>query len=373
MILKIMSFKNRPRFFRFSSELKDILVETLQNLQKESMKKYFRSIVALVVLLAGSVQLHSQENNIYSADKKISIPGNGGYDYIFADQQNRRLYVSHGTEVNVIDLNTETLIGTIGGMQGNHGIAIAPEVDRGFVSDGRTNSVLAFDTKTLKPIKTIALSGKKPDAIIYDPFSKFIFAFNGSSNNTSVIDVNSLQEIKTIDLGGGPEFAVADGKGKIYNNIEDKNELKVIDTKSLQVTGTIPLAPCGGPTGLAIDIKNQRLFTGCRENKGMSVVDINSGKVITTLPIGAGVDAVVYDPSTQLIFCSNGDATTTIIRQETPDKYSVVQTIPTQQRAKTMALDAKTHKIYLSVVDFEPGTRNALPDSFKLLVYKMNQ
>ena len=172
-------------------------------------------------------------------------------------------------------------------------------------------------------------------------------------------------------LNGTPEFAVADGKGKVYTNIEDKNSLKVIDTKTFKVLITYPLTPCGGPTGLTMDAQNQRLFTVCRENKGMSVVDMISGKIIATIPIGAGVDAVAYDAVTKLIFCSNGDATTTIIKQETADKYVVVQTLATQVRAKTLALDTKTHKIYLSVADFTPGTKNVIPNSFKVLVYKM--
>jgi YVTN family beta-propeller protein len=258
-------------------------------------------------------------------------------------------------------------------MQGNHGIAIVPVVGKGFISDGKANAVVVFDLQTFKTIKVIPLSGKKPDAIIYDPFSNMIFAFNGASDNASVIDVNNLTETKTIALGGAPEFAVADGQGKIYNNLEDKNTLKVIDTKSLMVINSFVLSPCGGPTGVALDSIHQRLFSVCRENKGISVIDIASGNVITTVPIGVGVDAVAYDAETKLIFCSNGDGTTTIIKQESENKYSVVQTLITQIRAKTLALDIKTHKIYLSVADFEPGTKNQIPGSFKVLVYKMNK
>jgi YVTN family beta-propeller protein len=257
-------------------------------------------------------------------------------------------------------------------MQGNHGIAIANDLNRGFISDGRANAVVVFDLKTLKTIATVPVSGKGPDCITYDPFSKQVFSFNGRSNNASVIDAVALKEIGSVDLGGGPEFAVADGKGLIYNNLEDKNSLNLIDTKSMKVVKNYPLAPCGGPTGLALDSKNQRLFTVCRENKGMSVVDINSGKVIATLPIGQGVDAVAYDPETHYIFCSNGDATTTIIKQESADSYSVVQTLATAIRAKTLALDTKTHKIYLSVADLKPGTRDIIPGTFHVLVYKMN-
>ena len=313
----------------------------------------------------------SAQQNLYTLDKKIAIPGNDGYDYLFIDQQARKLYVSHGTAINVINLDTEELVGTIDNLQGDHGVAVVPGVGKGFISDGKANAVVAFDLKTLKVIKTIPLTGKKPDAIIYDAFSNKIIAFNGGSDNASFIDVNNLTETNIVALNGAPEFAAADGKGKVYVNIEDKNNLKAIDTKTFKVLSTYPLTPCGGPTGLAMDAINKRLFTVCRENKGMSVIDMISGKIIATIPIGAGVDAVAYDAVTKLIFCSNGDATTTIIKQETADKYAVVQTLETQIKAKTLALDTKTHKIYLSVADFTPGTKNAIPNSFKVLVYKM--
>lgn len=336
------------------------------------MKKIFSFAIITCLLITISNTGYAQQKELYSLDKKISLPGDGGYDYLFIDKQSNKLYVSHGTTVQVIDLTTEQLIGSIGNMLGNHGITIASSTGKGFISDGKANAVIVFDPASLKTIKVIPLSGQKPDAIIYDPFSNQVFAFNGGSNNAAVIDVNALKETGTITLNGAPEFAVADGHGKIYNNIEDKNMLKVIDSRSLKVISTFPLSPCGGPTGMALDSIDQRLFTACRENKGMSVIDITSGKVITTVPIGAGVDAVAYDAATKLIFCSNGDGTTTIIKQATADKYDVVQTLATQTRAKTLALDTKTHKIYLSVIDFETGTKNIIPGSFKVLVYKMN-
>ena len=307
----------------------------------------------------------------YVFDKKISVPGDGGYDYVAIDQVNNHLFASHGTEFNVIDLATERPIAVIGGMKGVHGIAIVNEVNKGFISDGRGQAVVVVDLKTFKTIKTISLPEEDEDGIIYDPYSKKVFVFNGDSKSTCVIDINTLELVKTIQLGGGPEFAVSDGNGLIYNNIEDENCIKVIDTKAMGVKATYPLSPCGGPTGIAYDATNKRLFTGCRTNKGMSVVDAVSGKVITTLPIGAGVDAVVYDPATKLIFCSNADATTTIIKQQSADSYTVIQTVATQIRAKTMALDPKTHKIYLSVADLVPGTRNIVPGTFAVMVYKM--
>jgi DNA-binding beta-propeller fold protein YncE len=335
------------------------------------MKNIFLKLV-LGCLILFSLKSRAQNSNVYSFDKSISVPGDGGYDYVSIDDINKHLFVSHGETVNVIDLKTEKVIGSINNMKGVHGIAVDNEVNKGFITDGRDNSVVVFDLTTFKTIKVIPVTPKGPDGIMFDPFSKRIFAFCGHGNAASVIDVNDMKEIGTVDLGGGPEFAVPDGKGLIYNNLEDKNSLNVIDAVSMKVIKTYPLSPCGGPTGLTYDAKNKLVFTGCRENKGMSVVDIKSGKVITTLPIGAGVDAVVYDPSTKLIFCSNGDSTTTIIKQHSEKDYSVVQTLYTKVRAKTMALDKDTHKIYLSVASFEPGTRKIIPGSFEVLVYKMN-
>lgn len=334
------------------------------------------SINPLKIVLAGSLFLclvsRAQNTPLYSFDKSISVPGNGGYDYVFIDDITKRLFVSHGGSVNVIDLKTEKVIGSVDNMKGVHGIAIDHEVNRGFITDGGAKAVVVFDLQTFKTIKVIPVTPEDPDGIMFDPFSKRVFAFCGDGNAASVIDVNDLKEIGTVALGGGPEFAVPDGKGLIYNNLEDKNSLNVIDAMQMKVVRNYPLAPCGGPTGLAYDAKHQLVFTGCRGNKGMSVVDVKTGAVISTLPIGAGVDAVAYDPSTSLIFCSNGDSTTTIIRQKSEKEYAVVQTLYTKPRAKTMALDRDTHKIYLSVARFQPGTRNIIPGSFEVLVYKMN-
>ncbi len=330
---------------------------------------YMKKLLFILCLIMTTIV---QAQKQYTFDKKIALPGEGGYDYLSIDAINNKLYVSHGTAVNVIDLATEKPVGVISDMKGVHGIAIANDLNRGFISDGRANAVVVFDLKTFEKISTIPVTGNGPDAIMYDAFTKQVFCINGESKNASVIDATTLKQTGTVDLGGGPEFAVPNGKGLVYNNLEDKNSLNVIDAHSLKVIHNYPLAPCGGPTGLALDSKNQRLFTVCRENKGMSVVDAANGKVITTLPIGAGVDAVAYDPKTKLVFCSNGDGTTTIFQQATADAYSLFQTLTTQTRAKTLALDLNTHKIYLSVVDMEPGTRKAIPGTFSVLVYKMN-
>ncbi|HVU55022.1 MAG TPA: YncE family protein [Puia sp.] len=328
-----------------------------------------KSLLFLGVIAASvaSLPLKAQQ---YVLDKKIAIPGDGGYDYMAIDEVNNHLFVSHGTAFNVVDLATEQPIATIDGLKGVHGIAIVNEVNKGFISDGKADAVVVVDLTTFKVEKTIKLPSTDEDAILYDPYSKKVLVFNGDSKNTCVIDTKTLELVKTIDLGGGPEFAVSNGKGLVYNNIEDQNSMKVIDMTTMAVKATWPLAPCGQPTGLAYDARNQRLFTVCRANKGMSVLNAGTGEVITTVPIGGGVDAVIYDETDKLVFASNGDGTATIIRQESPDKYSVIQTLTTAPRAKTMAFDRKTKKIYFSAPQFQPGTRNIIPGTFAVFVYK---
>lgn len=331
------------------------------------MKKLV-SILAMIIVGILPLMVRAQS---YVFEKAIPLTGDGGWDYLSIDNVNHHLYVSHGDRVNVIDLNGEQSIGSIDSLKGIHGIAIDNKAGRGFISDGKANAVVAFDLKTLKVLATIPVKGEGPDCIMYDPFSDRVFTFNGESNNSSVVDPNTLKQVGTVALSGGPEFAASDKNGKIYNNLEDKNSMDVIDVKSLKVIANYPIAPGGGPTGLALDLKNGRAFSGCRTNKGLEVVNMHTGKVVTTLPIGAGVDAVAYDPETKLIFCSCGDGTTTIIKQISADSYSFVQTLKTQNRARTMALDTKTHKIFLSVADTEPNSRKAKPGSFKVLVYQL--
>ena len=327
--------------------------------------------IALFSILFVALALCSSAQT-YILDKTIALPGNGSYDYAFVDQVNHRLYASHGTAVNVVDLQTEQVVGTISNMKGVHGIAVVNDLNRGFISDGKGSAVIAFDTQSLKVIKTIAITGSDADGIIYDPFSKKIVVFEGDAGAAVVVDPRDLKQVTSINLGGAPEFAVADGNGLIYNNLEDKSSLNVIDTKTMKVIKNYPLDPCGGPTGLAIDKANQRLFTVCRKNKGLSVIDINTGKVIATLPIGAGVDAVIYDEANKLVVASNGDGTASVFKQNSADDYTALQNITTQNRAKTMAMDFSTHKLYFPVADFQPGTKTQVPDSFKLLVYRLN-
>jgi YVTN family beta-propeller protein len=285
----------------------------------------------------------------YQITKKIPIPGQGSWDYLIVDESARRLYVSHGTQVEVLDVDSGAIVGSIPKTLGVHGIAIAAELGRGFVSNGQSSTVTIFDLKTLKPIADVP-TGQKPDAIIFDPATSRVFAFNGGSNNATVIEAATGKVAGTVALGGGPEFATADGSGFVYNNLEEENLVLKIDARKLTVEKRWPTAPCASPSSMAIDRANHRLFLGCR-SKVMAVMNADTGQVITTLPIGDHVDATAFDPATKLIFNSNGEGTVTVVRQDGPDQYSVVETVKTLPRAKTMALDPKTHQLFLSTTD----------------------
>ncbi len=313
----------------------------------------------------------------YKVTGSIPIGGTGGWDYLYADAAGRRLYVSHGTEVVVVDLDSEKVVGTIGGMQGIHGIAIAEALGKGFISDGRSNELVAFDLKTLAVKQKIA-TGQNPDGIVYDPFSKRVFTFNGRSQDATAVDAETGTVAGTIALGGKPEFPASDGKGSIYANIEDKNEIVRIDPRTLVVQARWPIAPCESPSGLAIDAKSRRLFAVCDGGK-MAVVNADSGKVVGTPAIGEGPDAAAFDPGSKLVFSSNGqDGTLTVIKEAGPDSYAVVQTVKTQRGARTMALDTETHRVYLATATFgaapaataaNPHPRPSIePGSFKVLV-----
>jgi YVTN family beta-propeller protein len=285
----------------------------------------------------------------YSVIKKIPIAGSGSWDYLTVDEAARRLYVSHGTQVEVLDIDSLALVGSIPKTPGVHGVALAPEIGRGFVSNGQASTVTIFDLKTLRPIADVA-TGQKPDAIIYDPATSRVFAFNGGSNSATVIDAATGKVAGTVDLAGGPEFAAADGKGFVYDNLEDESQLLKINSRELKVEQRWPTAPCASPSSMAMDRVNRRLFLGCR-SKVMAVVNADTGQVITTLPIGDHVDATAFDNETKLIFNSNGEGTVTVIHQDSPDQYSMVETVKTAPRAKTMALDPKTHRLFLSTAE----------------------
>jgi len=301
--------------------------------------------LASLILLGAS---GSSDAN-YSVIKKIPIPGQGSWDYLTVDDAARRLYVSHGTQVEVLDVDSGAIVGRIENTPGVHGIAIAADIGRGFVSNGQSSTVTIFDLKTLKTIAEVP-TGKKPDAIIYDPATSRVFAFNGGSNSASVIEAADGKVAGTIDLGGGPEFAAADGNGYVYNNLEDESLVLKINSRTLKVEQRWPTAPYASPSSMAIDRASRRLFLGCR-SKVMAVMNADTGQVITTLPIGDHVDATAFDVETRTIFNSNGEGTVTVIRQESPDKYSVAQSVKTLPRAKTSALDPKTHQLFLSTAE----------------------
>jgi YVTN family beta-propeller protein len=296
-------------------------------------------------LLAASAQTAGG----YHVTKKIPIAGEGSWDYLTVDESARRLYVSHGTQVEVLDVDSGAIVGKIANTPGVHGIAIAPDLGRGFVSNGQSSTVTIFDLKTLKTIADVP-TGKKPDAIIYDPATSRVFAFNGGSNSATAIQAADGKVAGTVDLGGGPEFAVADGSGYVYDNLEDESLVLKINSRSLKVEQRWPTAPCASPSSMAMDRPNRRLFIGCR-SKVMAVMNADTGQVITTLSIGDHVDATAFDPDSRLIFNSNGEGTITVIHQDSPDKYSVVENVKTLPRAKTMTLDPKTHQLFLSTAE----------------------
>ena len=313
----------------------------------------------------------------YKVVRKIEVGGDGGWDYLIFDAAARRLYVTRSTRVLVFDADTFAAVGEVANTAGVHGVALAPELSRGFTSNGRANTITIFDMKTLKTISEVKSTGENPDAILYDPASKRVFAFNGRTANATAFDAATGEVAGTVVLDGKPEFAAADGKGRVFVNIEDKSTLTVIDSKKLTVEKRFPLAPCEEPSGLAIDREHKRLFVGCH-NKLMAIVDAETGKVVATVPIGEGVDANAYDAGTGLAFASTGDGNLTVARAEGAEKYAVAQSLPTQQGARTMALDEKTHTIVLASAQFGPPPsptpdnprprRTMVPGSFVLLV-----
>jgi DNA-binding beta-propeller fold protein YncE len=337
-----------------------------------------KSTVKLVATLAVMVLAISAiaDGPGYHVMNTFTLGGEGGWDYLTLDAINRNLYISRGTHVIVMNADSGTVEGDIPDTAGVHGIALAPELGRGFTSNGREDTVTIFDMKTLKPVSKVKV-GEGPDAILYDPATKRVFTFNGKGHDSTAIDATNGTVLGTIKLDGKPEFAASDGAGNVFVNIEDKSELTEIDSNKLQVKSTWPLAPCEEPSGLAIDAKNHRLFTGCH-NEMMAIVDAGNGKIITTLPIGKGVDAAAFDPDTNLAFASCGDGHLTIIKEDSPDKFSAVENVATEEGARTMALDAKTHNVYLVTAKFGPPPaptaeqphpwHSIMPDTFAVLV-----
>ncbi len=307
----------------------------------------------------------------YHVIKTVSVPGDEGWDYLLVDSDARRVYISHASHTVVMNADTYAIEGDIPDTQGVHGIALAPDLGRGFTSNGRANTVTIFDLKSLKTIGT-AKTDANPDAIIYDPATKRVFTFNGRGKNATAINAADGSVVGAIPLGGKPEFAVVDGKGSVWVNDEDTSELHHLDTQSLKELHRWPLAPCKSPSGLAGDLKTRRLLAVC-DDKVSSVVDADSGKVVANPAICDGPDAAGFDPSSNLFFVSCGDGNLTVIHEDSPDKYTVVENVPTKKSARTMGLDLKTHNIFLPSAEFDPpapGERRGKikPGSFAILV-----
>jgi YVTN family beta-propeller protein len=289
----------------------------------------------------------------YHLTKTIPVGGDGGWDYIAFDGASRRLFISRGTRVIVLDPESGKTVGEIPNLSGVHGIALADDLGRGFISNGRSDTVTAFDLKTLKPLGEWKSTGQNPDCILYDPASHRVFAFNGRSGNVTVFDASSGAVAATIPLGGKPEFAASDRKGSVFVNIEDKNEVVAIDSAKLTAAKRWPLAGCEEPSGMAIDAGHRRLVIGCG-NQTAVILDANDGREVAKLPIGKGVDANGFDSGAGLGFASNGEGTLTVMREDSPDSWRVVANAATKQGARTMAVDEKTHDVYLVTADFGP-------------------
>jgi len=328
-------------------------------------------IAALIILAA----IPSFGQSGYHLLDKIQVGGDGGWDILIADGGTHRLYVSHGSHVVVIDTSTDKVVGDIPKTNGVHGVAFGREY--GFTTNGRDNAVTMFSLKDLSVNSSIP-TGKNPDAIVYDKSTDRVFVFNGGSNDATVIDAASGKVAGTVPLPGKPEFGVTDDKGKVFVNLEDKNSIAELDAKNMSVLATWAIAPCEGPSGLAIDRKSSRLFAACE--KQMVAVDAKTGKVVATVPTGTGTDGMEFDPELKYVFAPNGgDGTLTVIHEDSPDKYSIVENVKTAPRARTMTIDTKTHKVYLPTAQFGPAPAPTkeqprprapmLPNSFEVLVY----
>lgn len=333
------------------------------------------AVGAAMIALGGLATARAAEG--YHLLKKYSFPAAEGstreyFDYITVDSAARRVYLSHGTEIKLIDADHGNVVGTIGGLKLTHGVAVADEFGRGFITDGEQGKVIIFDLKTLQVIGE-GKADKDADSVAYDPASKRVFVMNGDPNSSTVIDAKSGRVVGTIALGGGPEFAVADGKGTVFVNIEDKNELVAIDSNTLKIKSRWPVAPAGGPTALAMDRAHRRLFSAGRKPQMLVVLDADSGKVIQSFPITAGVDAAVFEPETGMLYVSTREGFVHIFHEDDPDTFREVEKIKTEVGAKTMGLDTKTHNIFVDTADFAPTGANGRPQAvlgtFHVLVY----
>lgn len=337
--------------------------------------------LAFGLLSFGVLPLRAADSPGYHFLKEIPIGGEGGWDYLSVDPAARRLYVSHGARVVVVDIDKYAVVGEIPDTPGVHGFAIAAESGHGFSSNGREGKASMVELDSLKVLSKVE-TGQNPDCIIYNPGQQEVYAFNGRSDSATVIDAKSGNVVATIKLDGKPEFGAADPKaGRVFSNLEDKSQIEVIDAKEHKVLNAWPIAPGEEASGMAIDTEHHRIFIGCH-NKLMEMIDSDTGKVVATVPIGTGVDANAFDPGTQLAFSSNGDGTVTIAHEDSPDKLTVVQTLATGPRMRTMALDTKTHRIFLAAAKFEAQAERTaggrqrpkmIPGTFKIMVYGMEK
>lgn len=344
------------------------------------MKSTYSNLIITAALLAVSTwAATSIDYHLEHTYKFGAAPGGREYfDYITFDPESRRLYLSHGTEVLVVNADTGKEEGKISGLKVSHGVAVVPDLGRGFVSDGAQGKAIMFDLKSLKVVGE-ANAAPDADCIIYDPASKHVFTFNGDSHNATAIDPATGKGVGTVDLGGSPEFAVADGQGMIYNNLEDKSEVLAIDSRNLQVKSHWPIAPAGAPAPIAMDREHRRLFIAGREPAMLVVMSADDGKVIQSFPISNGADAEVYDPKSALVFVSTRDGWVHIFHQDSPDRYTEAGKVKTEFAAKTMAYDPKAQRIFVDTAEFgkapaptpeHPHPRPAaVPGTFHLLVY----
>lgn len=310
---------------------------------------------ALLLLgLTGSAVGLGAETQHFRVAHRILLGGEGGWDALKMDPATHRLFVTHGTHVQVVDVKSDSVLGEILNTPGVHGVALAPDVGRGFTSNGRDSSVTVFDLKTLAVLDRLKLAARNPDAIEYDPVSKRVFAFNGGSDNATAIDASADSIVGSVPLNGKPEFAAADGMGRMYVNLEDSSAVVAFNTRTLEVLNRWPVAPGQEPTGLAIDRKHRRLFAGC-SNQKLVVLDADNGRVVKALPIGQGVDGVAFDEARQLIFSSNGDGTLTVIHEDGPNQFTVVENATTQRGARTLALDGTSGSVYVPTAEFGPA------------------
>lgn len=333
------------------------------------MLSLIKRLLLVSVVLATYPTTASAQAPTYGFIKKIALPGDGGWDYLKMDGERERLFVSHGDRVHIIDLKTETQIGEIDSLKGVHGIALAKELEKGYISNGTDNAITIFDYNTFKVLKTIVVEGKKADCIMYDKATKRIFVFNNGSGNAVAIDAVNDVVVGKVEMGGAPEFAVANEKGSIFNNNEDTNEIFELDAKALTVKNKYSVKPGGVPTGITYDAATDRLFSVCRDPKLLVVMDAKTGRVVQTLPIGGGTDAVVFEKDLKLVMCSNGEGNVTIVHQDGPDKYTLVQTLETKRGQKTMVHRGTTHKIYLSGAEYQADGKTRVPGTFGVSVY----